>query len=310
MSTNEAIGPSAGTGERRPGTRTKSRRQPLDEPTAFASGVPQPVVQPAGPPLPELEDRGDDAVSAPVLGAGNLAVVILQLEDTNAGFQDLAIGNHLALARGPSAQPGAGRPALEVGVGFLDPDPRDRPFEPNLPLQIVPVENQRRVRVGLELAALAALVVREEDKASLVIPAQQDNPRRGTAGRRRGGQDHGIGLGNRAECRCLEPAVELADRVGIKLPLGQAQAVVVLPRLVNAQDRRSRSSPESDPSCSSAIMAYGWASSRGSPRSSSPATCDSWPSRGLPWHRRHAASHRAGFPGTSRRGWGRSCALG
>ncbi len=119
MSTNEAIGPSAGTGERRPGTRTKSRRQPLDEPTAFASSVPQPVVQPAGPALPEFDDRGDDAVSAPVLGARNLAVGILELEGANAGFQHLAIGNHLALARCPGTQPGAGRAALEVGVGFL-----------------------------------------------------------------------------------------------------------------------------------------------------------------------------------------------
>src|SRR5271166_3563645 len=177
MSTNEAIGPAAGTGERRPGTRTKSRRQPLDEPTSLAASIPQPVVQPAGSALPELDGRGDDAVSAPVLGAGNLAVGILELEGTNACFQDLAIGNHLALARCPGAQPRAGRAALEVGVGFLDRGPHDRPFDPNLPLQIVPVENQGRVRVGIELAALAALVVREEDEALLVIPAQQYDPR-------------------------------------------------------------------------------------------------------------------------------------
>src|SRR5271165_1585110 len=121
MSTNE----STGKGERRWGTRTTSRRQPLDEPTAFASGVPQPVVQPAGPALPEFDDRGHDAVSAPVLGAGNLAVGILELEGTKAGFEDFAIGNHLALARGPGAQPGAGRAAMEVGVGFLDRAPHD-----------------------------------------------------------------------------------------------------------------------------------------------------------------------------------------
>ena len=162
-----------------------------------------------------------------------------RLEGANAGFQDLAIGNHLALARCPGAQPRAGRAALEVGVGFLGRAPYDRPFDPNLPLQIVPVESQRRVGVGIELAALAALVVREEDEALLVIPAQQDDPRRGTGVGRRGRQNHGVGLGNLAECRFLEPSVELADRVGIKLPLAQAQAVVVFPRLVNAQDRRS-----------------------------------------------------------------------
>ena len=155
MSTNEAIGPSAGTGEGRPRTRTKSRRQPLDEPTAFASGVPQPVVQPAGPPLPEFDDRGDDAVSAPVLGARNRAAGILELEGTNAGFQDLAIGNHLALARGPA--PAESRPGGSGSRRRIPrPTPHDRPFDPNLALQIVPVESQRRVRVGIELASLTA----------------------------------------------------------------------------------------------------------------------------------------------------------
>src|SRR5262249_41708928 len=49
------------------GTRAcRSRRQPLDHPAVALAPVAQSVVQPAGPPLPELDRRGPHAVAAPV----------------------------------------------------------------------------------------------------------------------------------------------------------------------------------------------------------------------------------------------------
>jgi hypothetical protein len=41
----------------------------------------------------------------------------------------------------------------------------DRPLDPYLPAEGIPVKEQRSARVGNNLAALAAVVVREEDEA-------------------------------------------------------------------------------------------------------------------------------------------------
>ena len=226
----------------------RSGRQPLDLPARSAPGVPQPVVQPAGPTLPELDGLGIHPVAAPVLGARDLAVGILAIEFASAGFELHAIGYDFALLRGPGAQPGAGRAALEVGVGFLGRDALDRPFDPHLALQVVPVENEGRARVGRQLAPLAALVVREEGESPLVITPEQDDPRRGPSVRRRRRQGHRVGFGNLGQRGDFEPSVELPDRIGVQVGLGEAEAAVVPARFMDTQ----WCSPGSRQSCGSA----------------------------------------------------------
>ena len=78
---------------------------------------------------------------------------------TRAGFPAAPIA---CWPRRRSAQPRAGG---EIGVGLGVRHPLDRPAQAHLPVQRLPVEQQRRLRVGVELAALLAVDVGVEHRA-------------------------------------------------------------------------------------------------------------------------------------------------
>ena len=117
---------------------------------------------------------GRSAVAAPVLRPRYVASAILALE-LGDRLVELARGPR---ARGPAVTPrppaarraGASRStrptpsALTRSTGALDA---------HLPPERIPVEEQRRARVRLELAALAASVAGEEDEAVLVGALQE-----------------------------------------------------------------------------------------------------------------------------------------
>src|SRR5207249_6679701 len=104
------------------------------------------------------------------------------------------------------------RPGREVSVRFLVREPLDPTFDPYLPAERTPVEEQRRLRVRLELASLARRVMRVEDETALVETLQQHHPRRRRSARGRCGQSHRLRHLDR-RLRLAEPAPELLERV-------------------------------------------------------------------------------------------------
>ncbi len=95
--------------------RPHSGRQPLDRPSVSTSPVPHPVVQPVGAALPELHLVGDEAVTTPELRDRDISasrVLLAQLAIPLA--EHLAGGDHLALPRGPGAEPAAVWTRVEV----------------------------------------------------------------------------------------------------------------------------------------------------------------------------------------------------
>ena len=81
-------------------------------------------------------------------------------------------------------------PAREVIVGVLGREPLHLPPDPDLPVELAPVDHQRGARVGGELPALSALVVGEEAKTVGTEALEQDHPRIGRAMLVDGGQGH------------------------------------------------------------------------------------------------------------------------
>src|SRR4051812_44603131 len=78
-----------------------SRRQPLDDPAISCPAVAEAVVEAAGTTLPELDAVGDDAVAAPEGGAGDGGAGEAGGDLGDAGFEGGAVGDGLALGRGP-----------------------------------------------------------------------------------------------------------------------------------------------------------------------------------------------------------------
>ena len=103
------------------------------------------------------------------------------------------------------------RPGLKVGVRLVRRKTRDGALDPDLSAQPGPVEDERRVRVVLQLAALSAAVVREEPDAPLVDAAAEDDAPRGPSVPRRRGEGHGVGLRLAGAARRLDPPRKLAE---------------------------------------------------------------------------------------------------
>src|SRR6476620_4040068 len=98
----------------------RSWSQTLDDPAAIAGGaVPEPVVQPGQPALPELHGVRHDSPSAPEVwqGNGSRRSFVAGVGSTEAfgdpGLEDLErgpVGQHGRLRAGPGAEPGAAGP--------------------------------------------------------------------------------------------------------------------------------------------------------------------------------------------------------
>src|SRR5437879_5619755 len=155
-------------------------RKPLDSPAAAASRVKQAVVQPVGAALPELHALRHHAVAAPVRRPKG-ALAMARTGFFHGGLQRGAVRHALALRRGPGRKPGAPRPGREVGVRFLGAQLLDAALDADLPLQVRPEEHQARGGARVELAALAAAVVRVEDEAAALDAFQEHRPGGGCA---------------------------------------------------------------------------------------------------------------------------------
>ena len=160
--------------------------------------------------LPELDRIRFEHVAAPALGPRHLVAGQELLE---LSLEPVAALDRLALARGGSRGAGAGRARGPIRVGFLRRHPAHRPLDPNLAPERLPVDDERRARVLVELAALAALVAGEEREAALVRALQQEHARGRTPVGVRGRQRHSLRGRHSRSPRLLEPAVELRNRV-------------------------------------------------------------------------------------------------
>src|SRR5262249_58827778 len=94
-------------------------------------------------------------------------------------FELGAAGGGRALLRGPGAELGGGGAAREVGGALGARGRLQAPFDAHLAVGDRPVEDQGGVRVGGQLAGLAAAVVGVGDEAALVVPLEQHDARRG-----------------------------------------------------------------------------------------------------------------------------------
>src|SRR5436190_2121143 len=197
-------------------SRNRLGGEALDEPAGAGAAVPEAVVGPALAVLPELPHLGHEPVAAPPLRPRHVAVRVLRLALGDAPLQLLPVGEHLALARRMRADPAAVRPRREVLVRFLRRHARDRAFDADLAPEGVPVDEERRARVRLELPALAARVVRVEDEPLLVEALEQHHPQGRLPLARRGRERRRLGRAHDGP-RLLEPALELPQRVGVQL---------------------------------------------------------------------------------------------
>src|SRR5690606_23622092 len=154
------------------------------------AGVAWPVVAAARARRRELPGARRQALAAPPPGGGGVVARVGGVQLAHPRLELLAACDDLALRRGERAQAAAARARARVRLRLLARDARHRPLDAHLPAELLPVEEQRRLRVRLQLAALAAAVVREEDEPALVVALEQDHPDAGRALRGRGRERH------------------------------------------------------------------------------------------------------------------------
>src|SRR5215203_2420985 len=198
------------------------RLQTFYSPPFTGTPVDETVVQPVLAPLPELDGVGLDPVAAPEGGTGDLAIFVLFLQRLYALLQNAPVPDGPALLGSPRPEAASARTAREVGVGLLAGDATGAAFDPDLPLQLAPVEEEGARGIGLQFAGLASCVVGVENEAALVVALQEDGAGRGLAVLCGGGNDHGVRLGEVCVDYLLEPRIELD--YGIRVHAGFVQA--------------------------------------------------------------------------------------
>src|SRR6185436_19408665 len=104
-----------------------------------------------------------------------LGARVLAGELLDAPLEPLAVGHGPALRRSQRAELAGARAAERIGLALGPVDSRDGALDPHLAAERRPVEQERGVRIALQLVALAARVVREEDDPALVVALQQDH---------------------------------------------------------------------------------------------------------------------------------------
>src|SRR5690348_10424780 len=186
--------------------------EPLDSPALALAAIGEAVVQPVVAVLPELPRVGHEPEPAPPLRPCRLALVA-QLR--HPAFEPFPRLDRPALRRGERRQPSAERARAKVGIRLGLLHPRDGAFDPHLPAERLPVEEQGRPRVLRQLAALAARVVREEDDPGLVRLLHQHHAHRWASVRGCRRERHLLRRGN-GRLRIREPAAELHQRVGVE----------------------------------------------------------------------------------------------
>ncbi len=170
--------------------------------------------------LPELEPVGDDPLAAPPRRSGHRTVAELGGEGGHPVVQLAPRPDRPALMGGVCRDLAAAGAAGEVLVGGDLVGPHHRSFDPDLPGDGLPVEQQGGVRIVLQFMAFAAVVVGEEHEPVRSPRLEQRHPGRGPAEPVGGGHRHRLGNRQRAS-GTIEPAPELHHRIGVDTVLEQ-----------------------------------------------------------------------------------------
>ena len=102
-----------------PNCPTNSGRQPRDLPFIALKGINEAVVESIRPALPELEMLGDQAISTPVRGPGDLAFGMLGLKVGQARLEDGPVSEDIALIGRQGAQLATLGAPGEIGHGLF-----------------------------------------------------------------------------------------------------------------------------------------------------------------------------------------------
>src|SRR5215218_11119571 len=109
--------------------------QSLDLPAVAGAAVAEAVVETAGAALPELDDLVGQAVAAPEVGQGDLAVGRVGGQLGHPPLQDRPVLDDPALGRGGGAELAARRAGVEVGLALGPAGRRHRALDADLALQ-------------------------------------------------------------------------------------------------------------------------------------------------------------------------------
>ena len=183
--------------------------------------------------LPELEQVRSEPVATPIgRSRHRRALVGIPCGDLREPFfQDGATVDRRALRRCPCAETRQSRPGRKIGVRFRGAHALGHALDSHLPLELDPEEEQRRPRIARQLAAFAAVVVREKHEAARVRPLQQDDSGCRSVIVGHGRERHRVGLGQLRGNRFVEPAGELSKRIAIDVTLVERGALVLRAQL-------------------------------------------------------------------------------
>jgi len=148
----------------------------------------------------------------------NFAVAILFAQFGDTFLQDRTVVERPRLLRRPGADLAAPRPFGKIGIGFVVADDLDRPAQPHLTAQRLPVHHEGRLAAGLDLLPLGAGVVGVEDEGATARPPgldllQQHHPRIGQARRIHRRQRDSIGIVRLCRFRLCQPVLRDAKRI-------------------------------------------------------------------------------------------------
>ena len=177
-------------------------------PVVAVADIAEAVVEAAGAALPEFDFVGDEGVAAPVGGAGDGFVGVLDFEFGGAGFEVGAIGYDLALGGGPGTDLMGAGAGGEVAFGFVVGEFPDEAAGGDLALACGPEEADGGAVVFGEFLAFAALVVGVEVEATVVEAFEEDDAGGGDAALADGGEGHGVGFGELMLEGVVQPVVE------------------------------------------------------------------------------------------------------
>ena len=136
-----AHGRPVGRPDGRPGR--PSRLQAFDAPAVGAAPVDEPVVQAVLAALPELDALQLHAVPAPERWSGYRGAPVLGFELVQPALKLLPARYGPTLFGGPGPELAAAGSAPEVGVRLFGRDLASEALDPDLPLELAPVEDER-----------------------------------------------------------------------------------------------------------------------------------------------------------------------
>jgi DNA-directed RNA polymerase subunit RPC12/RpoP len=192
----------------------RSRRQAVSRPRSRRrSRKANAVVEPAGPPLPELEESGQHAIPPPVRRPRHVPIRVLRHQLGVPGFEVCPIGDDGALSGCPRAEPAAQRPVREVIVRFRRRDDLGDAFDAHLPFERLPGEGERDARIRGDLPTLPAIVIREEREAAVIECLEQHDPHGREAIVGAGGECHRVGFVQPGGERLIEPPTKQRERI-------------------------------------------------------------------------------------------------